>query len=281
MVLQGTTSSTSAHADYVPTCSAGMFDDARYTMQCPLLSSLGPFAVLQSEAWNYVSSERVSSLGLQVVEGDLVLENEAQPEGDFLGEDADDLFSVGPDSPLDRGKKARPGLPVPHVVTAEDVQAGRFKLTDVVMPLPGVHVQYPLHSVGEERYASFFAGHGLTLQSLRGTTTSAFTVGGNYRRLIVQPKDMEWEMKQYSDATEQLIPTDIDALSRVGARHETPPGADQPQDFWALCLSFTLPVSSYATVMLFELTKQSMGFHHQRALNSLTAGQLAPQSTST
>lgn len=36
-----------------------------------------------------------------------------------------------------RAKTAGAGLPEVHVVTAEDVENGTFKLTDVVLPMPG------------------------------------------------------------------------------------------------------------------------------------------------
>lgn len=39
----------------------------------------------------------------------------------------------------------------PHVVTEEEVRAGVYSITDVVLPLPGKNIRYPEHASAQVR----------------------------------------------------------------------------------------------------------------------------------
>ncbi len=71
--------------------------------------------------------------------------------------------------------------------------------------------------------------------------------------------------------------TDLERLSKargvshVAAEHGNPTGVSSEAPLLALCLSFQLPSSCYATMLIRELTKQSTDKEFQSAL-SLAAG---------
>ena len=72
---------------------------------------------------------------------------------------------------------------------------------------------------------------------------------------------------RYNDPTLSLVPTDLTRLRDEPAPIDAPDGR-----FVALVLEFTLPPSSYATMLLRELTKQPTNLAHQLTLNTNSLG---------
>merc|ERR1712070_892538 len=79
-----------------------------------------------------------------------------------------------------------------------------------------------------------------------------FSLSGAYRKLIQVPEDFEWRLQRYSDQTLPLTPTDMMRLESAPL-----PLPDDAGDSLALILEFTLPPSTYATMLLRELTKET------------------------
>lgn len=88
---------------------------------------------------------------------------------------------------------------------------------------------------------------------------------GSYRRVLQRVDDLTAKRIGYSHDDEQLYVTDYDAaLGRVdGVKENGDPDAGLP--YTAVQLSFTLPRSCYATMLLRELTKGDSSTHAQRA----------------
>ena len=121
----------------------------------------------QSLIWNQVATRRLELLGPQVVPGDLVLAATAAdaaavtPAEDVAEEAAVDAAAEEPTleepaahetgnmAPAAWAPVAKQPLPVVVAVTEETM--GRYKLTDVVLPLPGYEVQYPPNLEAEVR----------------------------------------------------------------------------------------------------------------------------------
>ena len=77
-----------------------------------------------------------------------------------------------------------------HVVTAEDVDDGRFQITDVVMPLPGNRVVYPEDGTQED-LQKMLAADGLKEANFKHPIRD-YTLSGAYRQMIMIPKDFSW-----------------------------------------------------------------------------------------
>lgn len=88
---------------------------------------------------------------------------------------------------------------------------------------------------------------------------------GSYRRVRQRVSDLIAKRIGYTHDDEQLFVTDYDAaLGRVdGVKENGDPDAGLP--YTAVQLSFTLPRSCYATMLLRELTKGDSSTHAQRA----------------
>ncbi|CAN0520914.1 unnamed protein product, partial [Ectocarpus sp. 12 AP-2014] len=135
----------------------------------------------QSLLWNLAASERIKLYGRDAaVEGDLVfprdspaaaIEDDATLVDPAIGAaavdaaeedgDGEDEGGEGQQPEAKRAKTAETSLPPVHVVTKEDVEEGTFRLTDVVLPMPGSGVTYPTNGV-KECYTKALEERGVT-----------------------------------------------------------------------------------------------------------------------
>eukprot|EP00962_Isochrysis_galbana_P021717 scaffold6416_cov113-Isochrysis_galbana.AAC.1 len=238
---------------------------------------------LQSWVWNHATSERLRRFGCErAVEGDLVLPlgaDGAEPAADTSADapidasEAVDELAGGAPSGADANADAGPtALPEPHAVTAEEEASGTFSIDHVVLPLPGNKVVMPGNDMAAV-YTSLLAQHGLAPDCFRHHVKE-ISMPGAYRRIVQRPADLTWEFFRYSDPTDPLAQTDLAAL-----RNEPLPQGDATGSMRAVVLSFMLPSSTYATMLLRELTKQSTALTHQKELNLYQAPQLAAGQT--
>ena len=159
---------------------------------------------------------------------------------------------------------------VPHVVTAEEEANGTYSIEEVLLPLPGHKILFPANDVQHE-YTRRLAEHGLTIDCLaRGS--GGLSLPGSYRRLLQRPQQMKWRILKYTDPNLPLAVTDLMTLRGEPEPEGTPGGTRT-----AVRLEFTLPSSTYATMCLRELTKQSTELSHQKKLN-VTSGSAASDS---
>lgn len=77
-----------------------------------------------------------------------------------------------------------------------------------------------------------------------------YSLPGAYRKIIVRPIGLKWELMTYNDDTDCLIQSDLEALRKEKAPENNPNG-----QFKALVLDFSLPSSTYATMALREILK--------------------------
>ncbi len=158
-----------------------------------------------------------------------------------------------PNETTDENRNILP-LPKVRILTLDDLKEGKYTLDDVVLPLPGTDVEYPKNEVGA-KYAELLKNDGLDITALyRGQ--KEFCLRGEYRKLITKVSDLEWEIYRYENDTEQLSTTDFDQID--GKSFPNMDDIDRVKGSkTALVLNFSLPSSSYATMLLRELTRQS------------------------
>ncbi len=213
---------------------------------------------VQSYVWNKVASKYVLELGKTqrntAMKGDLII-----PKGS------------------DTSAMAKP-----HMVTESEANEGRYLISEVVLPLPGVRTKYPDNFCGKNTYGEVLSELGLTLDHFKSLDGPEFTLGGGFRLLVALPGDMTWSVKDYTHLEQPLIPTDLDKLLQnleqpqfecgKSTHHNDGkplPPLSEERIKKGLCLSFTLPLGSYATVMIHEMTKQSQSVQFQTGLGGV------------
>ncbi|KAL6778573.1 hypothetical protein ACKKBF_B15330 [Auxenochlorella protothecoides x Auxenochlorella symbiontica] len=207
----------------------------------------------QSYLWNSVASFRLRQSRSALLVGDLVAQSKTGaggPDGsqEFVGStDQVPLHSENEVEFTEPGANAKeaaaPANMAVHIISAEDLDTRSYSMSDLLLPLPGSSVRLPENATGEE-YARLLAEDGLSLEtSAHGT--AGFTLAGQtgaYRLVLSSPGDVEWELLRHSAQ-------DTDLAEGQGVE---PGGA-----LLALRLAFSLAPSSYATMVVRELTKQS------------------------
>eukprot|EP01012_Entosiphon_sulcatum_P042377 TRINITY_DN5638_c0_g1_i1.p1 TRINITY_DN5638_c0_g1~~TRINITY_DN5638_c0_g1_i1.p1 ORF type:complete len:663 (+),score=108.80 TRINITY_DN5638_c0_g1_i1:22-1989(+) len=203
---------------------------------------------LQSFAFNSMASRRIQLYGSAVVVGDIVAPGDAVLEATMDSDQEEDLEEH---APTKKGK----ALPTVLVIESPE-QAKQFQLTDVVLTIPGpaAGLVFPrLEAVDRTAYECFLTEIGaaelVTREKLLNQTNHA--VYGGYRRLITLPRDMTWETKEYTSAEETLTLSDWDVLCNNQMKPAQPTPEEQTRR--ALVWSFTLPASSYATMLVREV----------------------------
>ncbi|KAH8327601.1 hypothetical protein KR074_002431, partial [Drosophila pseudoananassae] len=215
----------------------------------------------QSFIFNRIASKRIKEFGLKLIPGDLVYvedlptqpeEKEEVNEEEVAGESTDDLSESAPDAVEEDAieeesifkRKVRP-------LTEEDIASGKFKITDVVLPLPGHDITYPGNQC-REWYEEMLAEEGLTSEMLKHKDKT-YSLGGAYRKLIIQPNDLKWSFRRYNTPEDTLIASDWERLRNIPITEEP---EEEEAKFLALLLEFSLPTAVYATMFLRELFKK-------------------------
>ncbi|BDA41229.1 Multisubstrate pseudouridine synthase 7 [Coccomyxa sp. Obi] len=223
----------------------------------------------QSRLWNAAASHRIKTYGAEkAVAGDLVLPSDAS---EASPEDAEEVAGddEGPAQAQQRGR-----ISEAHVVTEEDAAAARFSIDQVVLPLPGCRIHYPRHDTAQV-YRDLAAEDGISLDSApHGVRDFSLTaLPGGYRRLLHRPRDLNWRLLRYSDPDEPLAHSTLDRLAGVPPPSVQPISPDEKVgegEKVALQLAFSLPSSTYATMLVRELMKTSTATAFHKSLTQLT-----------
>eukprot|EP00977_Amphora_coffeiformis_P003765 scaffold756_cov158-Amphora_coffeaeformis.AAC.2 len=191
---------------------------------------------IQSYLFNHAATFRLQELGSKVVEGDLVA-----------------------DGPIDI---TDPGIPKVRKVTAEDVEKDQFTLEDVFLPLVGTKTIDPANETSKI-YTKLLTEHGLTRSSF-DVKDRDLNCAGDYRRMIVRPSDVDYDLIEYTDPRQPLVQTDLMKLQGIPIK--TAPESS-PDSLLAMRVGFTLPPSAYATIALRELMKRPTSSDYQKDLS--------------
>ncbi|KAL6970709.1 tRNA pseudouridine(13) synthase [Sarracenia purpurea var. burkii] len=184
----------------------------------------------QSYLWNHAASMRVQKYGIdQVVLGDLVYcKGECTEKVTAISnsECEDDSCNTTYDSiQLDEISE----IVIPEGISnsakaigEDDLVAGNYTIEDVILPLPGSRVIYPLNDIGR-------ICHDLAKKDAISLTECVHSVKefsitnmtGGYRRVFQKPKDFTWELLTYTDSNIPLVETDWDSISKLGPANVT------------------------------------------------------------
>ncbi|KAJ2558353.1 multisubstrate pseudouridine synthase 7 [Coemansia sp. RSA 1933] len=203
----------------------------------------------QSYVWNSAVSERIRLFGVdKAVPGDLVIKAQGLSTADDDSQDA--ATTTGGEG----------GRVVPTLVTSAN--AADYTIYDVVLPLPGWDIRYPEHAT-RKVYDDRLAADGLA--SFDAHPLKEYRLAGAYRHMIIRPREFTHEWMRYNDDSLPLARSDSDAIE---GKHD--PESIEFGQHVALKLSFDLPSSAYATMLLRELMRQETAAGHQTKLSSKT-----------
>ncbi|XP_061496397.1 pseudouridylate synthase 7 homolog [Rhineura floridana] len=178
----------------------------------------------QSYVWNNMVSRRIDEYGLRAVPGDLVL----------------------------KGGTA---------VYIDETEADNYTIHDVVMPLPGFDIIYPKHKIGEV-YKDILVADNLDINNMKHKIRD-YSLSGAYRKIIIRPQNVSWELVVYDDPKIPLFNTDLDKLEGK------PPAVLATEGkYKALKMDFSLPPSTYATMAIREVLKMDTSIKNQTQLNT-------------
>lgn len=217
----------------------------------------------QSYIWNKLTSERLSKMDDNyAVEGDLVLKSTLSADDDASEATLMDLDNTevknDPETNLGNSKDEKKNFPLPdvHIVSPEEASSKMFSIYDVVLPLPGYDVTLPTHSL-RDRYSDLLKEHNITQQQFHSPQgRSEYKLRGFYRHIVHKPKDVCWDFIKYNDNCVPLTVSDMDRMNSNDMNFIN------EGKFLAIKVQFALPVSSYATMCLRELTKESTHVSH-------------------
>ena len=157
-------------------------------------------------------------------------------------------------------------------VTQDDVEMCKYSITDVVLPLAGSKIEYPSDSTGDV-YEDLLAEDGLTKEYFEKVQDRELAVGGDYRKVMCKPLDVDFEIKLYNDPTQPLVKTDLmevtnASLECVDVTADENEGVEKSKDrtIVGMVIGFTLPPSAYATIALRELTRRPTSSQYQTEL---------------
>ncbi|KAL8219359.1 UNVERIFIED_CONTAM: multisubstrate pseudouridine synthase 7 [Gekko kuhli] len=130
------------------------------------------------------------------------------------------------------------------------------------MPLPGFDVIYPKHKIGDA-YGEILATDNLDINNMKHKIRD-YSLSGAYRKIIIRPQNVRWEMVAYDDPKIPLFNTDLDKLERK------PPAVIATEGkYKALKIEFSLPPSTYATMAIREVLKMDTSIKNQTQLNTV------------
>ncbi|EHH17582.1 hypothetical protein EGK_14017 [Macaca mulatta] len=178
----------------------------------------------QSYVWNNMVSKRIEDYGLKPVPGDLVLK----------------------------------GATASYI---EEDDVNNYSIHDVVMPLPGFDVIYPKHKI-QEAYREMLTADNLDIDNMRHKIRD-YSLSGAYRKIIIRPQNVSWEVVAYDDPKIPLFNTDVDNLEG-----KPPPVFASEGKYRALKMDFSLPPSTYATMAIREVLKMDTSIKNQTQLNT-------------
>ncbi|KAG9237285.1 putative Multisubstrate pseudouridine synthase 7 [Amylocarpus encephaloides] len=184
----------------------------------------------QSRVWNFIVSERWSRYGCKVIEGDLILVDSRAALAAANRDEVDDSGEVvvhahagdAAYSKDDTFQRAR-------ALSVKEAASGLYTIFDIVLPLPGFDMEYPLNDIGDfyKEYMGSDEGGGLDPANMRRPNRD-FSLSGSYRKFISKVgDDLSFEVRAYHNDIEQMVETDVEMLDKSKPARSSHSGKSQ------------------------------------------------------
>ncbi|KAI9596487.1 pseudouridine synthase [Syncephalis fuscata] len=210
----------------------------------------------QSYVWNCAATERIKRYGLKPVIGDLAVEADRTNDEEELAGNEETLADKA-DEDTNHGDRIQSVV----TITAENIHL--YTTKDIVLPLPGHHIEYPSNEIGQF-ITTLMEKDGLDPLNME-RKVDFISLPGSYRRVFAIPRDLRWELLRYDDPTAPLTLSDLDKLQNKPNIHS------DTGKYLAIRLALTLTAGQYATMALRELMRQDTSPAFQFNLSKLHA----------
>ena len=211
----------------------------------------------QSYVWNSSVSERLKKYGSKVLVGDLAVKKDQAHliDNEIQIDDEEGSDDEGEEKPQQSQKV--------QVIDVTKDNIKDFTLQDIVMPMVGYETRMPRHKDLQDIVYHILAKDGIALDHFQQLQQVAATsASGGYRRIVSVPKDVSYDVVKMQNENEDLLVPDY--LERPDP---TPEIGQLGKVSKALRMRFSLPTSSYATMMIREVTRISSAYVTQKALS--------------
>jgi len=142
-------------------------------------------------------------------------------------------------------------------VTEENIN--KYTIADVHLPLVGHTIKYPKNAINNY-LIQIMEADSLDPSNMK-RNQKLFSLPGGYRPLIRKPLDYEYVIYHYSNLNSPIGLTDMDLIE--GKKE---PEQDPNAPYTAVVIKMTLDSSTYATMLIRELTKNPTSQIYQREL---------------
>ena len=213
--------------------------------------------------WNQAVSERLRRFGRQVLIGDLVVERE---NADLIENVAvDEIADVVEEEPEDEEAKGERRVVNPVIdVTEENI--GKYTIEDVVMPMVGHNVNLPKNVELAKIITDLLLKDGITMTNFaQMASQDSLSASGAYRKIVTKANDIVFDIVDMQNENEDLIAADY--LKESDPTPVITVGENQTAVTKALRMRFNLKTSSYATMLIREVTRTSSAFSAQYKLS--------------
>ncbi|CAF3503976.1 unnamed protein product [Adineta steineri] len=217
----------------------------------------------QSMIWNKIVSRRLITYGNEILIGDLYI---------------DDINNDN------------------HVVYVTETNRNNIKLEQIVLPLPGYDIKYPLNDI-HSWYRDLLNEDGINIDQMKYHVKD-YSLPGNYRQFLIHPGQIEYKVVSYDNIDDDPLKSDYDRLMNNENSNKCEENTflrerakrilgrallvkymyiyldviPKLNKYTGLILGFSLPKSSYATMALREIlhrNESQLQTHHQQDNQSL------------
>ncbi|CAF1603743.1 unnamed protein product [Rotaria magnacalcarata] len=187
----------------------------------------------QSMIWNKIVSKRLNTYGTEILVGDLYMND------------------IHNDS---------------NVSFVTETNRNDIKLEQIVLPLPGYDIKYPLNDI-YSWYRDLLNEDGIKIDQMKYQVKD-YSLPGNYRQFIVRTGQVDYRIVHYDNMNDDPLQSDYDRLMNRDNNLKL-----ELNKYKGLILAFSLPKSSYATMALREIlhrNESTLQTHHKEEQLSST-----------
>ncbi|CAF5002017.1 unnamed protein product, partial [Rotaria magnacalcarata] len=141
-----------------------------------------------------------------------------------------------------------------------------IKLEQIVLPLPGYDIKYPLNDI-HSWYRDLLNEDGIKIDQMKYQVKD-YSLPGNYRQFIVRTGQVDYRIVHYDNMNDDPLQSDYDRLMNRDNNLKL-----ELNKYKGLILAFSLPKSSYATMAVREIlhrNESTLQTHHKEEQLSST-----------